>query len=153
MQSTMKLPPTQLDKKTVALSAATVAVTVAAVVVVLSLKKASSRFPHKGTFESVSVAGREFDDATTLRLTFTDDGVLVYAGGNDMAGTVMVADGRMFWSEEHSTTAGLPPKRALQDAWLSTWLNAGVDVFRHGKTLVLSRDGVRIELQRVDEPL
>jgi hypothetical protein len=133
-----------------ALLAAAVAV-VAAAALNCALRARRRAVPIAGCYESVEVRGRDLAAGTSLRMTFTGERVYVFAGGNDMAGTAVLCGDRLFWSEEASTTAGLLPQLALQDAWVSGWLNAGVHMMRRGRTLVLSSEDVVIELRRTDE--
>jgi heat shock protein HslJ len=105
--------------------------------------------PVRGTYESVKVEGRDLADGTTIRLTFTDDWMDLYAGGNDMTGTVAMNGATMHWSEEDSTGVGCMPNLAVQDAWLTQWLNRGVTLYRDHKRLVLSRDGVKVVFRRL----
>jgi hypothetical protein len=44
---------------------------------------------------------------------------------------------------------GCLPNLAVQDTWLSSWLNAGVDVFRDHRRLVLAGQGVRVVMEPV----
>lgn len=110
------------------------------------IKRRTSVVPTSGTYTSVDVDGRDLVDGTSVRLTFLDDQMHVYAGGNNMGGTVAVIGSKLFWSEDASTAVGCLPALALQDTWLSGWLNSGVDVFRDHRRLVLSGQGVRIVL-------
>ena len=112
--------------------------------VLLVLRRPSSPVPTSGTWESVSTDGRDLVDGTTIRLTFTQNLLSVYAGCNNLGGTVFVDGARLYWSEDASTEVGCSPGLAAQDTWLAGWLNAGVDVFRDGKSLVLAGAGVRV---------
>jgi heat shock protein HslJ len=117
------------------------------VVVWRRLASRSSVIPTSGTYVSDEVEGRELVDGTTLRFTFLDDQMHVFAGGNNMGGSVAIIGSKLFWSEEASTEVGCLPAIALQDTWLSGWLNSGVDVFRDHRRLVLSSQGVRVVLK------
>lgn len=107
--------------------------------------------PIKGAYESIKVEGKDLAKNTTVRLTFADDWMDVYAGGNDMTGTVAMSGATLHWSEEDATNAGCMPDVAVQDAWLSGWLNSGVTLFKDHKRLVLSKDGIKIVLQRLGD--
>lgn len=137
-----------LDRRHVLL-AASVAATVAAGVslaVVWRHRHRAGVLPTTGSYEATEVTGWELAPGTAVRLTFDGDRLHVYAGGNNMTGTTMLTGPRLYWSEDASTQAGLLPNQALQDAWISKWLNGGVDVFRNGRSLVLSRGDTRLEL-------
>jgi heat shock protein HslJ len=120
---------------------------IAGVVVWRQVTSRSSVIPTSGTYVSDEVEGRELADGTKLRFTFLDDQMHVFAGGNNMGGSVAIIGSKLFWSEEASTEVGCLPAIALQDTWLSGWLNSGVDVFRDHKRLVLSAQGVRVVLK------
>lgn len=105
--------------------------------------------PDSGSFVCTALEGRDLVEGTELRVTFTEGWMDVFAGCNNLTGSVYSSGSRMFWSEDASTEVGCRPDLAVQDAWLSSWLNAGVDVFRDHGRLVFSGDGVRAVLTPV----
>jgi heat shock protein HslJ len=107
--------------------------------------------PVKGAYESIKVEGKELVGGTTVRLTFAEEWMDAYAGGNDMTGTILMNGATLHWNEEDATNAGCMPDVAVQDAWLSGWLNRGVTLFRDHKRLVLSGGGIKIVFRRLSE--
>jgi heat shock protein HslJ len=121
----------------------------AGAVVWWQLQKRSNVVPTSGTFVSSEVDGRDLVEGTQLRFTFVDDQMHVYAGGNNMGGSLSIIGSKLYWSEDASTAVGCLPNLAVQDTWLSSWLNAGVDVFRDHRRLVLAGQGVRVVMEPV----
>jgi heat shock protein HslJ len=107
--------------------------------------------PVKGAYESIKAEGINIAEGTTIRLTFSDEWVDIYAGGNDMTGTIIMNGATMYWSEEDSTNIGCMPNIAIQDAWLTEWLNSGVTLYRDSKRLVLSKNDVKIVFKRIED--
>lgn len=132
-------------------AAVVAAAAVGAGVVVWQMRRQRSVVPTEGTYVSTEVDGRDLVANTQLRLTFVDDQMHVYAGGNNMGGSVAIIGTKLHWSEDASTSVGCLPDLAVQDTWLSSWLNAGVDAFRDHKRLVLAGQGVRIVLEPVKD--
>jgi len=128
-------------------AAVVAAAAVGAGITVWQMRRRRSVVPTEGTFVSTEVDGRDLVAGTQLRLTFVEDQMHVYAGGNNMGGSVAVIGTKLHWSEDASTEVGCLPDLAVQDAWLSGWLNAGVDAFRDHKRLVLAGQGVRVVLE------
>jgi len=102
--------------------------------------------PSHGAFVCTELEGRDLVEGTELRVTFNEGWMDVFAGCNNLTGSVYASGTRLFWSEDASTEVGCRPDLAVQDAWLSGWLNAGVDVFRDHGRLVFSGQGVRAVL-------
>ncbi len=121
---------------------------VAGVVVWRQVTSRSSVIPTSGTYASDEVEGRELADGTKLRFTFLDDQMHVFAGGSEHGRQRRPSSApSCFGAREASTEVGCLPAIAIQDTWLSGWLNSGVDVFRDHKRLVLSAQGVRVVLK------
>lgn len=114
--------------------------------------KRSKSLPASGTYESVEIQGIELVEGTTVRVTFTDGWADIFAGGNNMTGTVMTLGSTLFWSEEDSTSVGCMPNIAVQDAWLSKWLNGGVSFFRDHKKLTLAKHDTKIVFEKISNP-
>jgi heat shock protein HslJ len=102
--------------------------------------------PAVGSYVCTELEGRDLVEGTELRVTFAEGWMDVFAGCNNLSGTIYSTGSRLYWSEEASTEVGCRPDMAVQDAWLSGWLNAGVDVFRDHRRIVLSGQGVRAVL-------
>lgn len=117
-----------------------------AVIGVIVVARHYRKLPYSGTYVVELLEGRALAGNSTMRLTFLNDEIDIYAGCNHMSGTYFVADNKLFWSEKYSTEVGCMPALAEQDSWLSSWLNRGVHVFRNGKQIVFSGSGVRMVL-------
>ena len=141
--------PTRNNKWMIS-TVAGVAATVTVVGIIL-LSRSHRRLPYSGTYVVESIEGRKMVPGSEIRMTFLNDEIDIYAGCNHMSGTFFVANNKLFWSESYSTSAGCMPQLAEQDAWISGWLNHGVHVFRDGKHIVFSSDGVRMILRPESE--
>lgn len=122
-----------------------------AAVVVRQIQKQTKKLPSSGTYETIRCEGVDLVEGTTVRVTFNDKWMDVYAGGNDMTGTLMRDGTRVYWSEEASTEIGCMPNIAVQDGWLSVWLNAGPSFFRDHRRLVMSRGGIKLVFHKLKD--
>lgn len=115
------------------------------------VRRRSALFPVGGTYASADITGRELVNGTSIRFTFSEGWMHAYAGGNHMSGTTAMVGTRLYWSEEAATEVGCLPGLALQDAWLSAWLNSGVDVFRDHKQWVFSGRGITLVMKSLKD--
>jgi heat shock protein HslJ len=100
------------------------------------------------TFLSQSVTGYELaQGGETIRLTFEDGRLGASAGCNQMSSEVEVSGDDIRWvGVPISTMMGCSEALMAQDTWLTELLAAGMEAELDGAALVLTADGVTVEL-------
>lgn len=115
------------------------------------LTRPSKHLPKEGTYVSTKATGQELVPDTKIKLMFNEGQMDIHAGGNYLSGTPFSSGNQMFWNEENSTRIGCDIPVALQDAWLSAWLNKGVCIQKKQNKLIIGDKKTTIEFHKLPD--
>jgi heat shock protein HslJ len=100
------------------------------------------------TFLSTMVEGHDLVDGSVLRLSFDGERLAAHAGCNTMTGSYGVDAGTLAWSDTPAATMmACEDDLMAQDTWVAEVLTAGLAAQLGDGVLILSGDGVLIELE------